>query len=264
MHRFLDFLLRHGYLVLGLWVMAEQAGFPVPAVPILLAMGALTGTAFFFPHAMLVVTTAAVAADFSWYIIGKRTGHSVLNFLCRISLEPDSCVSSSRYWFKRLGAWTLVIAKFVPGLSTIATPMAGLTRMPAWKFLLADTAGALLWGGSIMGIGFAFRAQIEDVGQIADRLGGWMIVVVTGLLALWLAWKQLQRWRFIRGLKVARIRPEEVLARLTEIAIVDLRSELELRLDGMKLPGALWFDRKELALHHAKIPRDRDVVLYCT
>jgi hypothetical protein len=136
--------------------------------------------------------------------------------------------------------------------------------MPTWKFLLADTTGAVLWGGSIMGIGFVFRAQIEDVAQIAERLGGWMIAVAAGLLALWLGWKQWQRRRFIKSLKVARIQPEEVLARLTEIAIVDLRTELELKLDGRKLPGALWFDRKELALHHAKIPRDRDVVLYCT
>jgi membrane protein DedA with SNARE-associated domain len=264
MHHLLDFLLGHGYLVLALWVMAEQAGLPIPAVPILLAMGALTGTAYSFPRAMIVVMVAAVAADSAWFIIGRQKGHSVLNFLCRISLEPDSCVSSTRYWFKRLGAWTLVVAKFVPGLSTIATPMAGLTRMPAWKFFLADTTGALVWGGSIMGIGFAFRAQIEHVGEIAEQLGGWMFVVVAGSIALWLAWKQWQRRRFIKSLKVARIRPEEVLERLAEIAIVDLRSELELKLDGMKLPGALWFDRKELALHHAKIPRDRDVVLYCT
>jgi len=230
----------------------------------LLAMGALTGTAYFFPRALLVVIIAAVAADSAWYVIGRKKGYSVLNFLCRISLEPDSCVSSTRYWFQRLGAWTLVVAKFVPGLSTIATPMAGLTRMPAWKFFLADTAGALVWGGSIMGVGFAFRAQIDHVAEIAERLGGWMIFVVAGSIALWLAWKQWQRRRFIKSLEVARIQPEEVLERLDEIAIVDLRSELELRLDGMKLPGALWFDRKELALHHAKIPRDREVVLYCT
>src|ERR1700753_2587211 len=112
MHHLTDFLLRHGYLVLAVWVMAEQAGLPVPAVPILLAMGALTGTAYFFPHAMLVVTASAVAADFAWYMIGKRTGHAVLNFLCRISLEPDSCVSSSRYWFKRLGARGVRVSQF--------------------------------------------------------------------------------------------------------------------------------------------------------
>jgi hypothetical protein len=95
-------------------------------------------------------------------------------------------------------------------------------------------------------------------------MGKGLGAVVGGVVGLWLAWKQWQRQRFIKSLKVARITPEEVLARLAEIAIVDLRSSVELELDGMKLPGAMWFDRKELGLHRDKIPRDRDVILYCT
>ena len=157
-----------------------------------------------------------------------------------------------------------MVAKFVPGLSTIATPMAGLSRMPPWKFVTADAAGALLWGGTVMGIGFAFRTQLERRGGCRGSDGKGLVAVVGCLVLLWLAWKQWQRQRFIRSLKVARITPEEVLKRLTEIAIVDLRSAMELELDGMKLPGAIWFDRKELALHRDKIPRDRDVILYCT
>ena len=265
MRHIFEFLLKHGYWVLGVWVMAEQLGLPVPAMPILLAMGALTGVAgYSFPLATLVVLTAALSADSIWYAIGRKKGNSVLKLLCRISLEPDSCVSSTRSWFKRLGAWALVVAKFVPGLSTVSTPMAGLSRMPLWKFLSADAAGALLWGVSIMGIGYVFRLQLEDAGDVAARLGKGLIAVVGGIVALWIAWKQWQRRRFIKGLKVARITPEEVLERLAEIAIVDLRQAAEVEWDGMKLPGALWFDRRELALHRDKIPRDRDVILYCT
>ena len=265
MHQTLEFLLKHGYWVLGAWVMAEQLGVPVPALPILLAMGALTGVAgYSFPIATAVVLVAAVSADSAWYLLGRTKGHSVLKLLCRISLEPDSCVSSARSWFKKLGAWALVVAKFVPGLSTIATPMAGLSRMPIWKFLSADAAGSLLWGTSIMGLGFVFREQLEHAGEVAARLGRGLIVVIAGVVALWLGWKQWQRRRFLKSLKVARITPEEVLERLTEIAIVDLRSAGEIEWDGMKIPGALWFDRKELGLHHQKIPRDRDVILYCT
>src|SRR5580698_4512603 len=166
MHQTLQFLVKHGYWVLGAWVMAEQLGVPVPAVPILLAMGALTGVAgYSFPLATMVVLVAAVSADSGWYILGRTRGYAVLRLLCRISLEPDSCVSSTRSWFKKLGAWALVVAKFVPGLSTIATPMAGLSRMPLWKFLSADVAGTLLWGVTFMGIGFAFRTQLEHVGD---------------------------------------------------------------------------------------------------
>jgi membrane protein DedA with SNARE-associated domain len=264
-HGILEFLVRHGYWVLGLWVLAEQLGVPVPAIPVLLAMGALVGNAgYSFALASAVVLIAALAADTAWYGLGRAKGYSVLKTLCRISLEPDSCVNSTRQWFKRLGAWALVLAKFVPGLSTVATPMAGLSRMPIAKFLSADAAGTLLWGGSFMGIGFVFRAQLEQVGDIASRLGGGLAGVIAGAVVLWLSWKQWQRVRFIRSLRIARVTPEEVLERIDQVAILDLRSLTEVEWDGMRLPGALWFDRNELALHHEKIPRDRDVILYCT
>jgi membrane protein DedA with SNARE-associated domain len=264
MHQTLDFVLRHGYWVLGSWVLAEQMGLPVPALPILLAMGALTGTHYSFATAALVVLLAATSADTAWYFLGRNKGHSVLKLLCRISLEPDSCVSSTRAWFKSLGGWSLVIAKFVPGLSTVATPMAGLSRMPLWKFLVADGAGTLLWGAAYMGIGFAFREQLEDAAAALGQLGGSVVLLIAAITGLWLGLKFWQRKRFIRSLRIARIAPEEVLARLAEVCIVDVRSEAEVEFDGMKLPGALWFDRKEIALHHQRIPRDRDVILYCT
>src|ERR1044071_8364470 len=153
MHGTLEFLLKHGYWVLGSWVLAEQLGLPVPAIPVLLAMGALIGNAgYSFSIATAVVLVAALAADIAWYALGRSKGYSVLRLLCRISIEPDSCVSSTRNWFKRLGGWALVVAKFVPGLSTVATPMAGLSRMPFWKFLSADAAGTLLWGGGVMSV----------------------------------------------------------------------------------------------------------------
>jgi membrane protein DedA with SNARE-associated domain len=265
MHAILQFLLEHGYWLAGGWVLLEQLGLPVPAVPALLAMGALTATApYSFRVAMFVVLLSALAADSCWYAVGRTKGHSVLKLLCRISIEPDSCVSSARHWFKKLGAWALVVAKFVPGLSTIATPMAGLSRMPLWKFLGADALGTLLWSGTVMGIGRAFQSQLEEVGQLAAKLGGRFALVVAVVAAAWFGGKLWQRQRFIRNLRVARIAPEEVLARITEFAIVDLRSSTEVELDRMKLPGAMWFERKELALHREKIPLDRDVVLYCT
>ena len=265
MHGTLDFLLKHGYWVLGSWVLAEQMGLPVPALPVLLAMGALAGTAHYsFGTATAVVLIAALTADTAWYALGRAKGHSVLKLLCRISIEPDSCVSSTRFWFKRLGAWALVVAKFVPGLSTVATPMAGLSRMPLWKFLSADAAGSLLWGGGVMAVGYVFRTELERVGEVASRLGGGFAVVVAAAAALWFGGKYWQRKRIIRKLRIARITPEETLSRLQDIFIVDLRSSMELEMDGLKLPGALWFDRKELALHQQKIPRDRDVILYCT
>ena len=265
MHQTLDFLVRHGYGVLFAWVFAEQAGLPLPSVPILLAMGALIGFGrVSFPGSVLVTLVAAITADFGWYLLGRRNGHSVLKLLCRISLEPDSCGSTTRYWFNRLGAWSLVVSKFIPGLSAVATPMAGLSRMNGWKFLAADGAGTLLWASVLMGTGYLFREQLEDAARMAARLGGGLAVLLAGLAALWIGAKYYQRRKFLNSLRVARITPEEVLRRLGEVVIVDLRAPAEMDWDGMKLPGALWFERAELEARASDIPRDREVVLYCT
>ncbi len=261
----MEILLRHGYLLLVSVVLAEQLGAPIPAVPVLLAMGALIGSGnYSWAGAVWLSVASATAADAAWYIIGRKKGSSVLKMLCRISLEPDSCVSSTRYWFKRLGGWALVVAKFVPGLSTVSPPMAGLSRMPWWKFLGADTLGGLLWSGAFLGLGFVFREQLDYMGELAARLGGRLFLVLGGGLALWIGFKYYQRLRFIRKLRVARIQPEDLKHRLDDVVVIDLRTAEEFQSEGMKIPGALWFDRKELEARHEEIPRDRDVILYCT
>jgi len=265
MHHPMEFLLRHGYPVLFAMVLAEQLGAPLPSAPVLLAMGALIGTGkYSWTEALSLAIAACLLADGMWYGIGRRKGSSVLKLLCRISLEPDSCVSQTRYWFKRLGGWSLVVAKFVPGLSTVSPPMAGLSHMPWWKFLSADGLGGFLWAGAFLLLGHVFRTQLEDVAFYASRLGGGLIGVLGGALALWIAWKYYQRRKFIKGLRVARIKPEELKLQLNDVVILDLRTAEEYASDGAKIPGALWFDRKELEERHLEIPRDRDVVLYCT
>jgi membrane protein DedA with SNARE-associated domain len=265
MHETLEFLIRHGSWVLFTWVLAEQLGAPLPSVPILLATGALIGLAReSFPHSMLLVIVACAIADSFWYILGRSRGDSVLRLLCRISLEPDSCVSSTRDWFRRLDAWALVIAKFVPGLGAIAAPMAGLSRMRVLKFATADFAGVLLWSGTYIGIGDLFREQLETVANRMLNVGGSFFSVIVLTAAMWISWKIWKRRRFLHSLRVARVAPAEVFAHLSTFVILDLRSQTEIELDGMKLPGAIWFDRHELAARHLEIPRDRDVVLYCT
>jgi membrane protein DedA with SNARE-associated domain len=265
MHQPMEFLLRHGYPLLFAMVLAEQLGAPIPSAPVLLAMGALIGNGqYSWAGALSLSMAACVFADGVWYGIGRKRGSAVLKLLCRISLEPDSCVSSTRYWFKRLGGWALVIAKFVPGLSTVAPPMAGLSKMPWWKFLGADGLGGFLWAGGFLYLGHVFRSQLEDVAAYAARLGGGLITIIAGLLTLWIAWKYYQRRRFIKGLRVARIRPEDLKLELKSVFILDLRTAEEVASDGAKIPGAVWFDRKELEERHTEIPRDRDVILYCT
>lgn len=268
MRELLEFLARHGSIVVFVFVMAEQLGAPIPAVPVLLAAGALAGLGRLdLGMSVFAALAACLISDSLWYFLGRVKGQSVLRLLCRISLEPDSCVSTSRYWFRRLGVWTLIVAKFIPGLSTVAPPMAGLTFMPLWRFLWSDSIGSMLWSGLFLALGFFFRHQLELIADSALALGSRLGVILAVLLAGYIGYKYWQRRRFIKSLRVARVTAEEVRAMIDRgepIAIVDLRPEEEVTRDGMRIPGAIWIERSELPQHHERIPRDRDVILYCT
>ncbi len=261
-------MLRHGYWVLVVNVFAEQVGLPIPAFPVLLAMGALAGMGeFSIWAAFFLAISAALASDIIWYRLGRTRGHSILNLLCRVSLEPASCVSNTKTLFGRLGARALLVSKFVPGLGAAAAPMSGLTRMPLVKFLPADITGAALWGGTYLALGYIFRNQLELVGEKAQQMGSWLLLIIALLFCSYLGWKYYQRRRFILGLRVARVTPEELMRMLAageEVALVDLRHQIEVEHDCVKLPGAIWMTLDELELRHEEIPRDRDIVLYCS
>ncbi len=268
MHAVIPFLLRHGYWVLFANVLVEQLGLPIPAVPVLLAMGALAGlNGFSFPAALALSVGASLASDLTWFRLGRVRGHSILNLLCRVSLEPDSCVSNTKSLFNRFGALALLFAKFVPGLNAAAAPLAGLTRMPLWKFASADAAGAAVWSAAYLTAGFVFRDQLERAAEAAGRLGSWLLLALAAGLGAYVAFKYYQRRRFIRDLRVARVSADELLAMLDtrpDIAIVDLRSSIELAPDAVKLPGAIWIDTGDLENRHSEIPRDKEVILYCS
>jgi len=268
MRELLEFLARHGSGVVFVSVLVEQLGAPIPSAPVLLAAGALCGLGELDTRITVVLAlVACLISDSVWYALGRVKGLRVLRTLCRISLEPDSCVSSSRLWFRRLGLWTLIVAKFVPGLSTIAPPMAGLTLTPVARFLWSDAVGSLLWSGSFLALGFFFRRQLEAIADIALSLGSRLGVVIAVLLAAYIGYKYWQRRRFIKSLRIARIRPEDLYGMMNggaPVAIVDLRIREEVERDGMRIPGAMWLERSEIPQHQSLIPRDRDVILYCT
>ena len=268
MHQALEFLLRHGYWVVFAFVLAEQTGLPLPATPVLLAIGALAGLGrISFWQAFAVGITASLIGDCLWYWLGRKRGYSVLNLLCRIALEPDSCVRRTENVFSRFGAGALLFAKFVPGLSTAAPPLAGLFRMRLWWFLLSDGAGAALWVGAFSLLGYVLRAQLELAAEYALGFGRWLGIGLIGLFAAYILWHIWQRQRFLRKLRIARITPEELLRKLNageSVMIVDLRNPLDVQTSGSKLPGALLMAPGELEERHQEIARDRDIVLYCT
>ena len=266
MKSILHFLVQHGYAVLFAAVLAEQIGVPLPAAPFLLAMGALAGLGnFSLGTTFALGVLACMIGDALWYALGRARGNSVLKLLCRISLEPDSCVNQARDAFGRQGSRALLIAKFVPGLSTVAPPMAGMTHMPFGRFVLADTIGSMLWVSCFLVLGFLFRDQVEVIAETVERFGTRAGFVMVGLLIAWIAFKYYQRRRFLHSLRVSRIAPGDVYELMQKgepLAILDMRYST--REDDVTLPGAIRIGLDDLDTRHEELPRDRDIILYCT
>jgi membrane protein DedA with SNARE-associated domain len=267
-HEIVGFLLKHGYSLLFAWVLGEQLGLPIPSAPILLAAGAISGTKqMYFSLSLLIALTATVISDVLWYEIGKRKGSAVLQLLCRISLEPDSCVRRTESLYEKYGEKSLLWAKFVPGLNTAAPPVAGMFGMPIWKFLIFDIMGSILWAGSFLGLGWIFSDALEDVALYAERFGFWLFVLLGLGLVAYVVKKYRERRDFMRMLVRDRITAEDLkglLDRGEPVTIIDLRHSLDALPDPRTLPGALRMTPDELKTRQAEIPRDRGVILYCT
>jgi membrane protein DedA with SNARE-associated domain len=262
----IQFLIRHGYAVLFVWILAEQGAVPLPSIPLLLACGALARAGKLNLALVLLCGLAAcLIADNAWFHLGRLRGGKILRLICRISLEPDSCVRQTENAFLRYGLRALLVSKFVPGLNAVAAPMAGSSGAPYVRFVLFDSLGALLWIGAYTVLGYIFSDQLEVVAAYALRMGSWLVLAVAVLLAAWIAWKFVQRRRFLHKLAVARITPEELRGMLDageEIVVVDLRNPVSAA--DNTFPGALRISVNEIAVRHEEIPRDRDIVLFCS
>lgn len=261
-------LLQHGYLLALFAVFVEQLGAPIPAAPVLLALGALSqAEGYELWRLLLLAITASVGADTVWYWLGRTRGNRVLDWLCRISLEPDTCVRQTRRVFDRWGASTLIFAKFVPGLSTVSPPLAGMTGMRLWAFVVWSAGGAAIWAGSSLVAGWLFRKQAEALYHWVEQAAPLVTLVLAGGLAIWVFWKYRQRKRFIQLLRVSRISPHEVLRRINEAEdpiIFDLRAESEVEHQGKRLPNARLLRPGDLDKWQHDLPRDRDVIFYCS
>jgi membrane protein DedA with SNARE-associated domain/rhodanese-related sulfurtransferase len=261
-------LLTYGYILLFAWVLVEQLGIPLPATPILLAAGALSAQhELSFPLALLAGLVASLMADSSWFLIGRRYGHHVLRLLCKLSLEPTICVRRTQDSFGRRRGVTLMIAKFVPGLATLAPPVAGQNGMGYWPFLLFDGIGATLWLGALLGAGRFFGDLLRRNPSLLDWAGRFSgALLVLGILGFFVG-RVVRRRMVLKKLVAARLEPEELKRQLDAgepVYIVDLRHPLELVPDPFTLPGAIHFSPDALAERHHEIPRDRDIVLFCS
>lgn len=264
----IEFFVGHAYAILFLWVLVEQLGLPIPSIPLLFTAGTLSAThrvsAF---SALLCVIAACVVSDSTWFALGRRYGGRVIRLLCKLSLEATTCVAKTEGYFTRRGAETLLFAKFVPGLSTVAAPIAGQTRMRYSRFLMFDLSGSMLWSLSFLLAGRFFGDVAKRSQAFFGFLSHFAAVVFILMVAAFLIWRVVKQRQFLAQVRDLRIEPAAVKQMIDDDLqpyIVDLRHPLDYLPDPRVLPGAVRIGPSEIAAHAERIPRDRDIILYCT
>jgi membrane protein DedA with SNARE-associated domain len=263
-----QYVLTYGLPLVFVIVLLEQLGAPIPAIPVLVVAGALSMDHDFSAwQVLLVAIVASLIADTVWFLLGRSQGNRILKLLCRISLSPDSCVRQTESVFERWGMPSLLVAKFIPGFSTVAPPMAGATKAGIDEFLLYDTGGALLWAGSGVVVGVIFHRAIDRALAFLASIGSAAFAVLGAALAVFVAVKWWQRRRFYKVLRMARISVDD-LQRLMDQGlnpvVLDVRTAQGRSLDPRRIRGASVLDVENLDAELRGMPRDREIILYCT
>jgi membrane protein DedA with SNARE-associated domain/rhodanese-related sulfurtransferase len=273
MHSVLGLLEHHTYSLIFGWVLIEQGGLPIPSIPVMLAAGTLSAAhKLHLAYAIPVIMLACLIADSAWYFLGRQFGGKVLNILCKFSLEAATCVERTHGTVTRRGAFTLLFAKFVPGLSTVAAPIAGQARIPYHTFVAYDMAGTLIWAGAWLFAGRFFGDIAKRSSDFFALLGRFGIALVALMVAALVIYRLVKRRQFLVELRGLRLEPGQLMAMIADAEregndppfIIDLRHPLDVLTDPLILPGALRIGPDELKLRREIIPHDRDIVLYCT
>jgi membrane protein DedA with SNARE-associated domain len=268
MQEITSLLAEHGLTLVAANVFLSQLGVPLPALPLLVIAGAFVaqGQIGLVPL-LAVVVAASLLGDTPWYLAGRRYGYRVLRSLCRIALEPDTCVKQTEDIFERWGAPSLIVAKYIPGFATVAPPLAGAMRLGALRFALYSVLAALLWAAVPVAAGALFHAQVDQVLQALENMGGGALWLVAGVIAFYLAAKALERHLLIRMLRTVRVTPaelREMIEQGVDPVILDVRSAAAQRLDPRRIPGAVAVDIRAPQNALVVTASDRDVVVYCS
>ncbi|HYN41314.1 MAG TPA: VTT domain-containing protein, partial [Thermoanaerobaculia bacterium] len=262
-------LVRYGVLLVAGNVFLEQLGLPIPAMPLFVVAGALVAQGRLAgPQLLLAVLGSALLADTIWFLLGRKYGWHILRFLCGLSLSADTCVRKTSSAYDRFGLRALLFAKFVPGLSAVSVPVAGALKAPFLRFLAYDAAGTLIWAGTGIGLGAVFHEQVEAVLDLLRQFGTGALGILAVGLAVYLAFRLWRRQQTLATLRMARLTPQTLAARLLagdeNLVVVDVRHRLSRRDDPRRIPGALVADLGELDAKLGDIPVGKDVALYCT
>jgi len=258
-------LQRDAVWVVFLNVLLQQAGLPVPAVPTLLLAGSLALSSGQLGSMLAAAIVASVIADWMWYLAGRAFGYRVLAGLCRLSINPGSCVSQTEARFVRWGLGSLVVAKFIPGFSTVAPPIAGALRMALPGFLLAAATGAALWAGLALVAGWILHNEVLVAISMLDQHAGSALISAGGVVVVWLGWKLWQKYRFQQLSVVPHITPGELLAAMESgqpPLLLDLRGPAMVAESG-PIAGATLAEHDRLLEAVGQWPKHRPIVTLC-
>ncbi len=259
-----------GYAGLFLWVFAEQAGLPLPALPVLVAAGTLVSTGrLTLGPCLLLVLVACLAADTLWYFLGRAKGPGILHLICRLSWKPNTCIATTKGAFMRYGAPTLLFAKFVPGLNTLAPPLAGAVGISLRRFVAYDAAGSVIWGLLPLLAGMGLRRFIPAPEPIWAFLRAHLWGAAAVVVAAILVWKFVSRRLYVQALNrelkkamtVAELK--EKIARGDDFVLLDIRHPMNVNFRPVQIPGALHIGYNEVDKRLPEIPLHRPLVVYC-
>lgn len=261
---------RHGYALTFGILMAESVGFPFPASIALVAAGAGIASHTLSGYGVLIAAMLALIAGDSWqFWLGRYTGWALLGFLCRLSMNPETCMLRSAESFYKRGKVTLVIAKFIPGVNTMAAPLAGSMKMPFGQFLRLDLAGAFLYTVTYLAIGYlshnvlsAALTSIHEAGRVMEAL----IIVA---IAVYVGYRIVQFRKYRVYDVVPRVNVEEIAARIAagegdRLQIVDVRSHGYYDIGTERIFGSIRIEPNNLEQEIKNLPKDKDIYLYCT
>ena len=255
----------HGSLVVLGVAFLENLGLPIPALPFLVIAGCLVVDGpVSLPLTILAAIVGALSADLLWFWFGLSKGRSALQLFCKLSLNPDSCVGRTERIFRARGALTILTSKLIPGLNTLVPPLAGVLRMSFWKYVLLDIGGSTLWACLGVGLGMVF-----GVGVLSglESIQNTLVVLLVGLITAYIISKVFYRRHLVKHYSVPKIDPAELYEMIStgkEVLVIDLRNENAFLSSAAAVPGSMRIPPAEFEIHVHRLPKEKEIILYCT
>jgi membrane protein DedA with SNARE-associated domain len=270
MNDFFALVVRHGHIAVAAVVFAEAIGFPMPAAVALVAGGAAAASGILsITELFLLAVLAMLAGDVILFAVGRYTGWSLLGFLCRLSMNPETCILRSAESFYKRGKTTLIFAKFVPGINTMAPPLAGTMRMRLFQFLRLDLLGAILYAAAYIGLGFVFHeflATIVHGFQTAGRAVETIFLIALAGYLIYRVWlyRKHAMYRIVPRVQVQELAEKLAAEDPSNILLVDVRSHGYYDAGASRIKGSIRIEPNNLTEEIKHLSHEKDIYLYCT